>query len=101
MQTKALQRRSAPWTCPGRWRRCAPPRLPVTQTAGGTGNLGRAIIKNFRFSGNGFQLLAAFDVNPAVVGTEIAGVPVYHADRLEEVFSAHGRPWGKRCFGDS
>ena len=55
----------------------------------GTGNLGRAIIKNFRFSGNGFRLLAAFDVNPAVVGTEIAGVPVYHADGLEEFFSAH------------
>lgn len=49
----------------------------------GTGNLGRAIIENFKFSVNGFQLLAAFDVNPAVVGTEIAGIPVYHADELE------------------
>jgi len=50
----------------------------------GTGNLGRAIIENFRFSSNGFDLLAAFDVNPQVVGTTIAGVPVYHADTLEE-----------------
>ena len=50
----------------------------------GTGNLGRAIIENFKFSVNGFQLLAAFDVNPAVVGTEIAGIPVYHADELEQ-----------------
>lgn len=49
----------------------------------GTGNLGRAIIQNFRFSANGFRLLAAFDVNPAVVGTRIAGVPVYHTDELE------------------
>lgn len=49
----------------------------------GTGNLGRAIIENFRFSSNGFRLLAAFDVNEQVVGTKIAGVPVYHADELE------------------
>ena len=54
----------------------------------GTGNLGRAIIQNFRFSGNGFQLLAAFDVSPAVVGTQIAGVPVYHADRLEDFMAS-------------
>ena len=55
----------------------------------GTGNLGRAIIQNFQFSSNGFQLLAAFDVNPQVVGTEIAGVPVYHADQLESFIAAH------------
>ncbi|MCI9352431.1 MAG: redox-sensing transcriptional repressor Rex [Lawsonibacter sp.] len=55
----------------------------------GTGNLGRAIIRNFRFSANGFRLLATFDINPAVVGTEIAGVPVYHTDGLEDFISAH------------
>ena len=49
----------------------------------GTGNLGRAIIENFRFSNNGFHVLAAFDVRDSVVGTSIAGVPVYHADQLE------------------
>ena len=49
----------------------------------GTGNLGRAIIQNFKFSSNGFQLLAAFDVSPRVVGAQIAGVQVYHADQLE------------------
>lgn len=55
----------------------------------GTGNLGRAIIENFRFSGNGFQLLAAFDVRESVVGTTIAGVPVYHADQLEAFLKDH------------
>ena len=50
----------------------------------GAGNLGRAIIENFRFSGNGFRVLAAFDVREGVVGSNIAGVPVYHADQLEE-----------------
>ena len=55
----------------------------------GTGNLGRAIIRNFRFSANGFRLLAAFDVDPAVVGTEIAGIPVRHAGGLEDFVAAH------------
>lgn len=55
----------------------------------GTGNLGRAIIQNFKFSSNGFRLLAAFDVNPNVVGTSIAGVPVYHADQLEAFLAEH------------
>lgn len=49
----------------------------------GAGNLGRALIENFKFASNGFQLLAAFDVNNSV-GQKIAGVPVYHVDRLEE-----------------
>ena len=49
----------------------------------GAGNLGRAIIENFRFSGNGFRVLAAFDVREGVIGTSIAGIPVYHADELE------------------
>ena len=55
----------------------------------GTGNLGRALIKNFKFSSNGFRLLAAFDVNEQVVGTKIAGVPVYHAASLEAFLAEH------------
>lgn len=55
----------------------------------GTGNLGRALIKNFKFSSNGFQLLAAFDVSEQVIGTQIAGVPVYHIDTLESFLAEH------------
>ena len=54
----------------------------------GAGNLGRALIENFKFSGNGFQLLAAFDVN-ASVGHELSGIPVYHIDRLEAFLEEH------------
>ena len=54
----------------------------------GAGNLGRALIENFRFNRNGFQLLAAFDVN-ASVGHELSGVPVYHIDRLEDFLKEH------------
>ena len=60
-----------------------------TIVVAGAGNLGRAIIENFRFSSNGFKLLAAFDVSPQVVGTRIAGIPVYHADTLEQFMKDH------------
>ena len=50
----------------------------------GGGNLGRTLIRNFKFKKYGFQLLAAFDVNEQVVGSEIAGVPVFHINELEE-----------------
>lgn len=55
----------------------------------GAGNLGRAIIENFRFSGNGFRVLAAFDVRESLIGTSISGVPVYHADQLEDFLKEH------------
>lgn len=55
----------------------------------GAGNLGRALIENFHFEKSGFQLAAAFDVDPAIVGTEIGGVPVCHTDMLEEYLSRH------------
>jgi len=54
----------------------------------GAGNLGRALIENFKFGNYGFRLLAAFDVNDAV-GSEIAGVPVYHSDQLEAFLQKH------------
>lgn len=50
----------------------------------GAGNLGRAIMENFRFSANGFYLMAAFDIDEEIIGTQIAGVPVYSAECLEQ-----------------
>lgn len=50
----------------------------------GAGNLGRALMENFPFKSNGFRLVAAFDVDPQLVGSEISGTPVYHVDGLEE-----------------
>ena len=50
----------------------------------GAGNLGRALIENFPFSANGFRLVAAFDVSPALVGGHLGGVPILHMDTLEE-----------------
>ena len=50
----------------------------------GAGNLGRALMENFPFQANGFRLVAAFDVDPELVGTELSGTPVYHVNTLEE-----------------
>ena len=55
----------------------------------GAGNLGRALIENFHFEKNGFQLTAAFDVNPAIVGSTIGGVTIRHADTLEAYLAEH------------
>lgn len=55
----------------------------------GAGNLGRALIENFRFESSGFQLRAAFDVLPELVGTTIAGTDVLHADQLEDYLAQH------------
>jgi len=55
----------------------------------GVGNLGRALLQNFRFSQTGFTVNAAFDVAPAVIGTVVNGVTVYAMDTLEEYIRSH------------
>lgn len=49
----------------------------------GAGNLGRALMENFHFDRSGFSLAAAFDVDPAIVNTALAGVPVLDVTELE------------------
>ena len=46
-------------------------------------------IENSPFRANGFRLLAAFDVDPVLVGTRLGGVPVYHAQMLESYMREH------------
>src|SRR5699024_8928883 len=50
----------------------------------GVGNLGHALMQNFRFSDIGFTLEAAFDVSPQLIGTEVAGVPVLDMAELDQ-----------------
>jgi redox-sensing transcriptional repressor len=51
----------------------------------GAGNLGRALLGYKGFRQQGFNIVAAFDIEPATVGQSIEGVRVYHASRLSEV----------------
>ena len=55
----------------------------------GVGNLGHALLKNFAFTQNGFTVGAAFDVNPAIIGTEINGTPALSMDALEDYVLNH------------
>lgn len=50
----------------------------------GAGNLGQAIAKYPSFKKRGFDIKALFDISEAVVGTEVAGIPVHHVDTLED-----------------
>jgi len=55
----------------------------------GAGHLGHALLQNFDFSQGGFRLDTAFDVSPALIGTEVNGVAVRSMDELEAYCTAH------------
>ena len=48
----------------------------------GAGNLGSALAATHMFERRGVKRLAMFDVDHALIGTEIYGVPVYSVDEL-------------------
>lgn len=50
----------------------------------GAGHLGHALLQNFDFETAGFHIDSAFDVSPALIGTEIRGVTVRSMDELED-----------------
>jgi redox-sensing transcriptional repressor len=56
----------------------------------GAGNLGHALANYGGFASRGFRVAAIFDADPLVVGTEIAGQVVRHADEIESVIARHG-----------
>ncbi len=55
----------------------------------GAGNLGCALANGSTFVRRGVTPIALFDVSPAVVGTRVAGLPVYHINTLEKFFQSH------------
>ena len=48
----------------------------------GVGNIGHALMDNFCFSDWGFTLSAAFDIDPAIIGTTTNGVTIRSMDEL-------------------
>lgn len=55
----------------------------------GAGNLGQALMRNFQFHDIDFELEAAFDVDPALIGIEINGIPILPLNELESFASIH------------
>jgi len=51
----------------------------------GAGNLGQAIASSDIFADHGFQIVAMFDVNPTVVGTQIGDLQVRELGDLQDV----------------
>ena len=55
----------------------------------GLGNLGRALAKHTGFTERGFPVVAAVDIDPAIVGTSVDGVPVHGPDALAGLVAEH------------
>ena len=53
----------------------------------GVGNLGQALMCNFSFKAWGFDLKAAFDVKPELIGTDYEGVPILDVATLPQYLS--------------
>jgi len=50
----------------------------------GAGNIGRAVLNYGRLEGKGFDILAAFDSDPQVIGTTIGAHRIHSVTELEE-----------------
>lgn len=48
----------------------------------GVGSLGGALLHDSGLSHFGLEIVAAFDVNPALVGTTLNGIPIFHSDEF-------------------
>lgn len=51
----------------------------------GLGNLGRALMGYRGFQQQGFQIVAAFDIDPAKVGHSVEGIQIFHLEDVERV----------------
>lgn len=55
----------------------------------GAGRLGTAVSSFISRNTNGYRLLAVFDINPALIGQEMAGVKIHALDELEAFCAVH------------
>ena len=54
----------------------------------GVGKLGRALLSYHPFGDSGYHIVAAFDTDPVIVGSDIDGVHVYHVDELASIVAS-------------
>ena len=55
----------------------------------GPGHLGTALIENFDYIIEGYSFLGAFDIRPEIIGSQIAGYPVYDIATMGEFVKEH------------
>lgn len=56
----------------------------------GVGHLGKALLAYPGFSNYGMEIVAAFDVDPSLVGTEVNGKQVYDVQQMAEICETTG-----------
>jgi redox-sensing transcriptional repressor len=56
----------------------------------GVGNMGRALLRYKGFAAQGFRIVAAFDLDPRIIGSIVEGVPIYDSGRLREIVRTEG-----------
>ncbi len=55
----------------------------------GVGSLGGALLSDTGLNHFGLKIVAAFDINPKLVGTSMGGIPIYHSDQFPEMMRAY------------
>ncbi len=55
----------------------------------GAGNLGKTVAKRINLKERGFHLIGAFDVDPALVGTQLTELTIRDTSELDEFCAAH------------
>ncbi len=56
----------------------------------GVGSLGGALLSDSGLQHFGLEIVAAFDVNPRLVGTSVNGIPIYHSDEFPARMQQYG-----------
>ena len=55
----------------------------------GVGSLGAALLRDSGLHHFGLEIVAAFDVNPELVGKDLNGIPIFHSDDFEAKMKEH------------
>ena len=55
----------------------------------GVGSLGAALLRDSGLHHFGLEIVAAFDVNPELVGKDLNGIPIYHSDDFEQMMKKY------------
>ena len=56
----------------------------------GVGSLGGALLQDSGLKHFGLEIVAAFDIDPNLVGTKLNGIPIYHSDDFVEKMKIYG-----------